>query len=71
MVQFLPFWDDVTISFLAFSLLKQQEQTMRLFIINYLWLFYAPVNLTFFFIFHLLVITLITIVNFRSNCQQN
>jgi hypothetical protein len=37
--------------FLAFSLLKQQEQTknaMRLFIIDYLWLFYALVNLTFF-----------------------
>jgi hypothetical protein len=52
MVQFLPFWDDVTISFLAFSLLKQQEQTknaMRLFIIDYLWLFYALVNLTFFY----------------------
>jgi hypothetical protein len=29
MVQFLPFWDDVTISFLAFSLLKQQEQTKK------------------------------------------
>jgi hypothetical protein len=46
---------------------------MRLFIIDYLWLFYALVNLTF-FIFHLLVMlldTLITIVNFRSNCQQN
>jgi hypothetical protein len=52
MVQFLPFWDDVTISFLAFSLLKQQEQKkngIRLFIIDYLWLFYALVNLTFFY----------------------
>jgi hypothetical protein len=25
-VQFLPFWGDVTISFLAFSLLKRQKQ---------------------------------------------
>jgi hypothetical protein len=71
MVQFPPLRDDVTTSPPALSLLKQQEQTMRLFIINYLWLFYAPVNLTPSFIFHLLVITLITTVNPRSNCQQN
>jgi hypothetical protein len=58
-VQFLPFWGDVTISFLAFSLLKRQKQKktkkrhVYLLMVT-LRLFYAPVNLTIFNFFHLL-----------------
>jgi hypothetical protein len=59
MVQFLPFWDDVTISFLAFSSettgTNKKMRCVYLLGIDYLWLFYAPVNLTFFLFFEAIV----------------
>jgi hypothetical protein len=59
-VQFLPFWGDVTISFLALSLLKRQKQKKKTkkrhvhLLMVTLRLFYAPVNLTIFNFFHFL-----------------
>jgi hypothetical protein len=60
-VQFLPFWGDVAISFVPFSLLKRQKQKKKkqkkrhvYLLLATLWLFYALVNLTIFNFFHLL-----------------
>jgi hypothetical protein len=69
-IQFLPFWGDVTISFLAFCLLKRQKQKKkaRLFIVGYFEVILCSCQFDNFLFLSLN--TLITNRTFRCNCQQ-